>query len=269
MLGLKSSKLREQARNLGTLVLHRSSSPTQNAIYYYDEGSKTSKNGEQEEERHHDSRLRPAPSRARTVPRRSHCSARGPRRDRVAGRGWQDIHTLSSSSPKTTHALRGAVLTAPQRSETEDPEADPRHGRRVDGTFDEDGPHAGPFLLERTNRIYTRSRKWRLRLGRPRHRLDRDSYDRIFVAARARRPCGHGKLELCSPLSACRRHRARICRALRRVPLILYVVAAATSFVRGRLISRRARHDSAALLLCCCSAAAGRPLVFKWGLPQE
>jgi len=59
----------ERARNLGTLVLHRSSSPTQNAIYYYDEGSKTSKNGEQEEERHHDSRLRPAPSRARTVPK--------------------------------------------------------------------------------------------------------------------------------------------------------------------------------------------------------
>jgi len=68
-VGTESSKLREQARNLGTLVLHRSSSPTQNAIYYYDEGSKTSKNGEQEEERHHDSRLRPAPSRARTVPK--------------------------------------------------------------------------------------------------------------------------------------------------------------------------------------------------------
>ena len=181
---------------------------------------------------------------------------------RAAGRGWHDIHTLSFSSHKTTHALRGAVGTAPQRSETEDPEADPRHGRRVDGTFDEDGPHARPFLLERTNLIFYSLRKWILRLGRPRHRLDRDSYDRIFVAARARRPCGHGKLELCSPLSACRRHRARICRALRRVPLILYVVAAATSFVRGRLISRRARHDSAALLLCCCSAAAGRPLVF-------
>ena len=193
---------------------------------------------------------------------RSHCSARGPRRDRAAGRGWQDIHTLSFSSPKTTHALRGAVGPPLQCSETEDPEPDPGHGRRVDGTFDEGRPHAGRFLSERTNRIYTRSRKWRLRLGRPRHRLDRDSYVRIFVAARARRPCGHGKLELCSPLSACRRHRARICRALRRVPLILYVVAAATSFVRGRLISRRARHDSAALLLCCCSAAAGRPLVF-------
>ena len=165
---------------------------------------------------------------------RSHMSGRGPRRDRAAGRRGHDIHTLIFISPETTHALRGAVGTAPQRSETEDPEADPRHGRRVDGTFDEDGPHAGPFLLERTNLIYTRSRKWRLRLGRPRHRLDRDSYDRIFVAARARRPCGHGKLELCSPLSACRRHRARICRALRRVPLILYVVAAATSFVRGR-----------------------------------
>ena len=178
---------------------------------------------------------------------------------RAAGRGWHDIHTLSFSSHKTTHALRGAVGSALQCSETEDPEPDPGHGRRVDGTFDEGRPHAGPFLSERTNRIYTRSRKWRLRLGRPHHRLDRDSYDRIFIAARARRPCGHGKLELCSPLSACRHHRARMCRALRRVPLILYVVAAATSFVRGRLISRRARHDSAALLLCCCSAAAGRP----------
>ena len=89
-----------------------------------------------------------------TVPLFSHCSARGPRRDRVAGRGGQDIYTLSFSSPKTTHALRGAVLTAPQRSETEDPEADPRHGRRVDGTFDEDGPHGGPFLLERANQIF-------------------------------------------------------------------------------------------------------------------
>ena len=153
---------------------------------------------------------------------------------RAAGRGWHDIHTLSFSSHKTTHALRGAVGTAPQRSETEDPEPDPGHGRRVDGTFDEGRPHAGPFLSERTNQSYTRYRKWRLRLGRRRHRLDRDSYHRIFIAARARRPCGHGKLELCSPLSACRRHRARICRALRRVPLILYVVAAATSFVRGR-----------------------------------
>ena len=73
---------------------------------------------------------------------------------RAAGRGGNDIHTLSFSSPKTTHALRGAVLTAPQRSETEDPEADPRHGRRVDGTFDEDGPHGGPFLLERANQIF-------------------------------------------------------------------------------------------------------------------
>jgi hypothetical protein len=176
-----------------------------------------------EAERHHDSRLRPAPSRAGTVPLRSHCSARGPRRDRAAGRGWYDIHTLSFSSHKTTHALRGAVGTALQRSETEDPEPDPGHGRRVDGTFDEGRPHAGPFLSERTNQIYTRSRKWRLRLGRPRHRLDRDSYDRIFIAARARRPCGHGKLELCSPLSACRRHRARMCRALRRVPFFFTV----------------------------------------------
>ena len=246
MLGLKSSKLREQARNLGTLVLHRSSSPTQNAIYYYDEGSKTSQG-----ERHHDSRLRPAPSCAGTVPLRSHCSARGPRRDRVAGRGGPDIYTLSFSSPKTTHALRGAVLTAPQRSETEGPEADPRHGRCLDGTFDEGETHAGPFLSERTNLIYTRSRKWRLRLGRPRHRLDRDSYDRIYFAARARRPCGHGKPALCSPVGK-RRHRARMCgRALRRVSF-LYVVAA-TSFVRGRLISRRARQRSAdALLLLCC-----------------
>ncbi len=73
---------------------------------------------------------------------------------RAAGRGGNDLHTLSFSSPKTTHALRGAVLTAPQRSETEDPEADPRHGRRVDGTFDEDGPHGGPFLLERSNQIF-------------------------------------------------------------------------------------------------------------------
>ena len=80
--------------------------------------------------------------------------ARGPRRDRSAGRGWQDIHTLSFSPPKTTHALRGAVGTAPQRSETEDPEPEPRHGRRGDGTFDEGGPHAGPFLLERTNLIF-------------------------------------------------------------------------------------------------------------------
>ena len=59
-----------------------------------------------------------------------------------------------------------------------------------------------------------------------------------------------------------------MCRALRRVPFFLDVVAAATSFVRGRLISRRARHQrAAALLLLCC--IAGRPLVFKWGLPQE
>ena len=85
---------------------------------------------------------------------RSHISGRGPRRNRAAGRGGNDLHTLSFSSPKTTHALRGAVLTAPQRSETEDPEADPRHGRRVDGTFDEDGPHGGPFLLERANQIF-------------------------------------------------------------------------------------------------------------------
>ena len=55
-------------------------------------------------------------------------------------------------------------------------------------------------------------------------------------------------------------------RALRRVSF-LYVVAA-TSFARGRLISRRARQRSAdALLLLCC--IAGRPLVCKRGLPKE
>ena len=151
---------------------------------------------------------------------------------RAAGRGWHDIHTLSFSSHKTTHALRGAVGTAPQRSETEDPEPDPGHGRRVDdGTFDEGRPHAGPFLSERTNQSYTRYRKWRLRLGRRRHRLDRDSYHRIFIAARARRPCGHGKLKLCSPPSA---PPSADLSSVASCALLPYVVAAATSFVRGR-----------------------------------
>ena len=134
-------KLREALRSKQGTTRGLRPSPTQIARPYYDEGSRTSQDGEQEEERHHDSRLRPAPSRAGTVPLRSHCSARGPRRDRAAGRGWQDIHTLSFSSPKTTHALRGAVGTALQCSETEDPEPDPGHGRRVDGTFDETQAH--------------------------------------------------------------------------------------------------------------------------------
>ena len=71
-------------------------------------------------------RLRDSIQAPSTRASRSHMSGRGPRRDRAAGRRGHDIHTLIFSSPETTHALRGAVGTAPQRSETEDPEPEIR-----------------------------------------------------------------------------------------------------------------------------------------------
>ena len=120
-------------------------------------------------------RLRDSIQAPSTRASRSHMSGRGPRRDRAAGRGGHDIHTLIFSSPENDAR---PPLKSVQRSESHHSQRKPKNRSRTRTTpasrwARRRGRTARrPISLRVTESDFYSLQEVALRLGRPPRRVD-------------------------------------------------------------------------------------------------